>query len=205
MKVILRHRNHGLHENVKEAVLPGTFGDYAVPKDEEFSTPDDWRIDEDKLIAALPEGFLPVPPYRILLAVEDEFGGTGQVGLSRFRNWAKYFDAYCLNLVKTEEPEKESPAEAAQAVSKAREKVKLKPVIEGVKRDAEMMAAVHAAIAELVALEDDVKDEEYEEAVERTKAALGELDYSQLKEAENAAIALSMIISDLCHEKEEQN
>src|SRR5690606_2188819 len=144
VKVILRHRHHGLHENVKEAVLPGTFGDYAVPKDEEFSTPDDWRIDEEKLIAALPEGFLPVPPYRILLAVEDEYGGTGQVGLSRFRNWAKYFDAYCLSLMKTEEPEKESSAEAAQAVSKAWGK--LKPVIGGVKRDAEMMAAVHAAI-----------------------------------------------------------
>lgn len=98
MKVTLAHRHYGVHENVAETEVPGEFSDYATPKP--GATRDDYVIDEDKLLAALPEGFLPRQPSRILLAVEDETGGTGQRGLKRFRDWAKYFDAYCLNLVK---------------------------------------------------------------------------------------------------------
>jgi hypothetical protein len=98
MKIILRHRQFGKHTFDKETEVPGGFADYATPKP--GSRPDEFVIDEDKLIAALPNGWLPVPPARVLLAVEDDLGGTGQVDLSRFLDWAKYFDAYCLNLVK---------------------------------------------------------------------------------------------------------
>ena len=96
MKITLAHRHHGVHKNVSEAEIPGSFSDYATPKPGDR---DDYVIEEERLLAALPEGFLPVPPTRILLAVEDEIGGTGQRGLTHFRDWAKYFDAYCLNLV----------------------------------------------------------------------------------------------------------
>jgi hypothetical protein len=96
LRITLAHRHYGLHEQVAEALIPGEFSDYATPVPD---THGDYVIDEDKLLAALPEGFLPVPAKRILLAVDDEIGGTGQRGLSHFKDWAKYFDAYCLNLV----------------------------------------------------------------------------------------------------------
>ena len=98
MKIKLAHRHYGVHENIAEIEVPGEFSDYATPRP--GATRDDCVIDEDKLIAALPDGFLPRQPSRILLAVVDEIGGTGQTGLKRFRDWAKYFDAYCLNLIK---------------------------------------------------------------------------------------------------------
>lgn len=100
MKITLAHRHYGVHTQVREAEIPGDFADYATPNPE--GGHEDYAIDEDRLISALPDGFLPCPPGRILLAVDRETGGTGQVGLSRFRDWAKYFDAYCLNLVKPE-------------------------------------------------------------------------------------------------------
>jgi hypothetical protein len=101
VKVTLAHRHYGVHTTRAETEIPGVFGDYATPKP--GADRDDFVIDEDKILAALPVGFLPVAPSRILLAVEDETGGTGQRGLARFRNWAKYFDAYCLNLIKDAE------------------------------------------------------------------------------------------------------
>jgi hypothetical protein len=100
MKVELYHRHHGVHALQREVEIPGGFADYATLKD---GTRDDYAIDEAKLIAALPEGFLPAyPRRRCLLSVSDENGGTGQTGLSEFRDWAKYFDCFCLTLVKAE-------------------------------------------------------------------------------------------------------
>jgi hypothetical protein len=96
VKITLAHRHYGVHRKVSETEIPGDFGDYATPKS---GSRDDFTIDETRLLSALPDGFLPCPPARILLAVEDEIGGTGQRDLSLFRDWAKYFDAYCLNLV----------------------------------------------------------------------------------------------------------
>ena len=99
MKITLAHRHHGVHRTVSEIEIPGDFSDYATPPP---SVHDDYIIDETRLLAALPDGFLPCPPARVLLAVSNETGGTGQRGLSLFQNWAKYFDAYCLNLVMSE-------------------------------------------------------------------------------------------------------
>lgn len=98
MKVTLAHRHYGIHRQVAETEIPGDFSDYATPDPQ--GRRDDYLIDEDKLIAALPDGFLRVPAPRTLLAVSDDLGGTGQRDLKRFKDWAKYFDADCLNLVK---------------------------------------------------------------------------------------------------------
>jgi hypothetical protein len=109
MKIELAHRHYGVHKFVSEAEIPGEFADYATPVD---GKPDDYVIDEEKLLAALralPDGFLCASPKRTLLVVSDGLGGTGQRGLSQFRDWAKYFDAYVLSLVKAE------PAEIPEA------------------------------------------------------------------------------------------
>ncbi|GAA3958479.1 hypothetical protein GCM10023085_46110 [Actinomadura viridis] len=96
MKITLAHRHYGVHTNRAQTEIPGSFSDYATPSP--GTARDTYVINEELLISALPDGFLPVEPRRILLAVVDETGGTGQRRLSRFRDWAKYFDAYCLNL-----------------------------------------------------------------------------------------------------------
>lgn len=112
MKVTLFHRHHGVYDHRGDADLPGSFSDYARQKEpaerDRPNDPDEYVIDEDELLAALPEGFIPlstidpgpVPPRRILLTVSDEAGGTGQTRLARFRNFGKYFDSYVLDLAK---------------------------------------------------------------------------------------------------------
>jgi len=102
MKIELTRRHYGLHELVKEAEIPGELGDYATLAPMPRAYSDEYAVDEDMLLAALPEGFLPVSPSRVLLMVGDEDGATGQTGLSKFRNWAKYFDAYALTICKPE-------------------------------------------------------------------------------------------------------
>lgn len=99
MKVRLTHRHFGVHQEVDKAEIPGSFADYAEPTSgNEYR--DEWEIDDAKLLAALPEGFLPVPAASVLLGVEDENGGTAHSGTTVFRRWAKYFDAYMLWLVR---------------------------------------------------------------------------------------------------------
>jgi hypothetical protein len=96
VRVRLTSRHFGLHDLVDTTTLPGEFSDYATPAVPGNADRDDWVIDEDKLLAALPEGFLPVPVRRVLLGTEDEDGGTAISGTKRFRRWAKYFDAYMI-------------------------------------------------------------------------------------------------------------
>jgi hypothetical protein len=100
VRIVLDHRHYGVHKDVSETEIAGEFSDYATLPPAPRVRTDEYAIDEDALLAALPEGFLPVPARHILLAVSDEDGGTGQSGLSEFRNWAKYFDAYTLNIYK---------------------------------------------------------------------------------------------------------
>jgi hypothetical protein len=100
VKILLDHRSYGVHEPVSETEIPGEFADYATLLPPPRLRPDEYAIDEEALLYALPATFLPVLPAQVLLAVSDEDGGTGQSGLSRFRNWAKYFDAYTLNIMK---------------------------------------------------------------------------------------------------------
>lgn len=99
MKIELAHRRYGLHDLVGETEIPGEFGDYATPRPDEVRD-EEYTIAEDKLLAAIPGGFLPVPPRQILLCTGDKDWSTGQSNLSLFRSWAKYFDAYVLTLAK---------------------------------------------------------------------------------------------------------
>ncbi len=94
MKIQLTHRHYGVHDLVKEADIPGGLSDYATVKPPSGSPYDgrEYTIDEAKLAAALPEGFLLVPVRRVLLGIDD----TAQSGLKVFRDWGKYFDAYML-------------------------------------------------------------------------------------------------------------
>lgn len=97
MKIELSRRRYGVHKLVKECDVPGEFSDYATPiYDREGDERGDFKIDEEKLLAVLPEKFLPVKPEHVLLLVGDEMSSTGQLGLTRFRNWSKYFDAYSV-------------------------------------------------------------------------------------------------------------
>ena len=79
-----------------ETNVPGAFTDYAAAAVPGNADRDDWVIDEDRLLAALPQGFLPVDASRVLLGTEDENGGTAVSGTKQFRRWAKYFDAYMI-------------------------------------------------------------------------------------------------------------
>jgi hypothetical protein len=100
VKVTLYYRRYGVYDKRGETEVPGQFTDWAYQGEPEGSRSWDERLrfHEDKLIAALPAGFLPVPPSRILLTVSDDLGGTGQSQLDRFKPFAKYFDAYALDL-----------------------------------------------------------------------------------------------------------
>lgn len=94
MKIQLTHRHYGVHDLRKETDIPGELADYATVKPSDGGPYDgrEYVIDEAKLAAALPEGFLPVPVRRVLLGIDD----TAQSGLKVFHDWAKYFDAYML-------------------------------------------------------------------------------------------------------------
>lgn len=91
MFIELNHRHSGIHTPIKYLEISCEFSDIFLGND---------NINEDLLLKNIPEGWLPEPPNRILLAVGDKYGATGQGGLHKFRSWAKYFDAYCLDLRK---------------------------------------------------------------------------------------------------------
>ena len=90
MKVKLFKRHYGVHDPKKEIEINALFYEVYIGED---------NIDEKLLLQELPKDFLPCKPREILLTVGDGDGSTGQRGLKRFKNWAKYFDAYVLKLV----------------------------------------------------------------------------------------------------------
>ena len=92
MNAILNHRHHGVHTAIRI---------FALPPGRRFirRRGDEPLVFERNLLSVLPSGFLPVPAAKILLAVGD--GRTGATTVSRpqlFRPWAKYFDAYSLEI-----------------------------------------------------------------------------------------------------------
>lgn len=89
MYIQLMHRHHGVHDPIKHIEIPCNFSDVYLKED---------CINEKLLLENIPEGWLPKPPGEILLSVGDDDGGSGQRGLEIFRNWAKYFDSYSLEL-----------------------------------------------------------------------------------------------------------
>ncbi len=116
MKINLYSRHHGVYSKVAQTEVPGSFADWVYQGEPEGNRRWDetLRVHEDKLLAALPDGFLPVPPRRVLLTVSDETCGTGQGQLERFKPFAKYFDAYVLDL------EMDESAAALEAAARAR-------------------------------------------------------------------------------------
>lgn len=91
MYIQLMHRSYGVHSPIKHIEIPCEFSEVYLGDDD---------INEELLLTSIPEGWLPTAPKSILLAVADKYGSTGQCKLSKFRSWAKYFDAYCLELHK---------------------------------------------------------------------------------------------------------
>lgn len=91
MYIQLMHRSLGVHSPIKHIEIPCKFEDVYLGED---------NINEDLLLENIPEGWLPISPSLILLTVCDKYGGSGQYNLDKFRAWAKYFDAYCLELHK---------------------------------------------------------------------------------------------------------
>ncbi|MFI8977509.1 hypothetical protein ACIGO9_31835 [Nocardia asteroides] len=87
--------------------MSGEFSDYAAARNSQG----DYTIDEDALLAALPQEFLPVPVGSVLLAVADKRAWRGQNGLHRFRNWEKYFDSYVVTIIKQEPDQCEGAVE----------------------------------------------------------------------------------------------
>ena len=91
MHIQLMHRHYGIHSPVKYIEIPCEFSEVYLGED---------NINEDLLLDSIPNGWLPTKAENILLAVADKYGSTGQRKLTKFRSWAKYFDAYCLELHK---------------------------------------------------------------------------------------------------------
>jgi hypothetical protein len=111
MKVRLTHRHFGVHTVREETEIPGSLADYATPKPGDGGPYDgrEYAIDEEKLLGALPEGFLPVPPRLVLVGIDD----TAQTGLKLFHDWAKYFDA-CMLWLLSPQAEAEEAAQDEQ-------------------------------------------------------------------------------------------
>lgn len=92
-KVLLFHRHYGVHSLVKEIEIEGRLCRYARLKRR-----DEYIVDEERLLSALPDDFMPVSPDNCLLMIGDKRGSTGQIGLKLFKNWAKYFDSYSIEI-----------------------------------------------------------------------------------------------------------
>lgn len=91
MYIQLMHRHYGVHEPIKHVEIPCEFSEVYLGDD---------NINEELLLKSIPAGWLPTKPEQILLAVATKNWSTGQCKLTKFRSWAKYFDAYCLELHK---------------------------------------------------------------------------------------------------------
>ena len=78
MYIQLMRRSYGLHEPIKHLEIPCDFSDIYLGED---------NINEDLLLEHIPRGWLP-----------DKNGTTGQRNLKKFKSWAKYFNAYVVEL-----------------------------------------------------------------------------------------------------------
>jgi hypothetical protein len=89
MKLSLYFRQNGMHHLKNECEIIGQRNDYI----------EHGKINEQKIIDNLPKDFLKKPERCLLsLANKDYSGSVAQIGLSVFKNWAKYFDAYVLEI-----------------------------------------------------------------------------------------------------------
>lgn len=68
MYVQLTHRHYGVYEPIKHIEIPCEFSDVYLGNG---------NINEELLLASIPEGWLPTKPSDILLCVSDKNGGIG--------------------------------------------------------------------------------------------------------------------------------
>lgn len=108
MTVTLNYRRAGVHMPARTSIDIPRSRRYYVKK---IKTPGnvrgeyDFGVNEERLLSALPKKFLPTEPKNILVTVTTKYGsqgidrdfnGTGK--LTKFKNWAKYFPAYVIEL-----------------------------------------------------------------------------------------------------------
>lgn len=101
MKIYLREKAGAFTSPIKDAILPKTFPEYYLGKD---------NINEELLINDMSNNFLPKDYEFIAIMVEDEINensgrvlsNTGQRGLSIFKDYDKYTNKYSLLLCRYE-------------------------------------------------------------------------------------------------------
>jgi hypothetical protein len=106
MRVVLRRRGQdGVHHFMKECEVPGPVSRYAHYVFDDRRGNFQPHVREDKLLKALPSGFLLTNHQQILLLVEtpprakNAWMYDNAVELPRrFASWAKYFSTYSLTL-----------------------------------------------------------------------------------------------------------
>lgn len=107
VKLVLAKRHYGVHTPVKTIEVDLDYD--AVVTVEPLLREDGSRygsrthVDEDAVLAVIPEGFLPQRTEWILLCAGDEHGSSGVYDTKHFKSWAKYFDAYSLTVQRPDE------------------------------------------------------------------------------------------------------
>jgi hypothetical protein len=91
MRVQLTRRSGGAHDLVREADIPGTLADYAAAEPGPLGGLRH-TVNEDRLAAVLPEGFLPVPAPEVMLGIDN----ATQSGLTAFRDWDRHSGTWML-------------------------------------------------------------------------------------------------------------
>lgn len=91
MYIQLTYRKYGSYNEIKHIEIPCEFSKVYLGED---------NIDEKLLFESIPKGWLPTAPRKILLAVADKNGSTGQSNLKAFSSWTKCSDSYVLELHK---------------------------------------------------------------------------------------------------------
>lgn len=112
-RIELAHRHLGYHNTHKECVVQVEEPLVRQPGSNDVS------VDEERLLKALPKGFLPrgIHVNKILLMTMDPngCGGTAVRDPIQFRSWGKYFDAYSLTVGVAESLSVKNPTKTTKA------------------------------------------------------------------------------------------
>ena len=97
MKLRLYKRHHGIHRFIREEEVPNDL--CTVVKKPCKVRGFEYSIDNEKALADKVGLLFYISPKRILLTVGDDSGSTGVFSCKYFMPWAKYFDAYVIEVV----------------------------------------------------------------------------------------------------------
>ena len=102
---VLAYRRYGRHNLVKslEVDFDVTSNIKCKAGSSNRRINNDFIVNEDAILDAIPDGWLPCEPEFCLLMVSDGVWGTGLLHIQKFRSWAKYFDSYSLTIKLTED------------------------------------------------------------------------------------------------------